>query len=151
MIYARGLTATLILAASLGLAGCATTSGPSASSSGKVDNKAAEIVKKRAVERWEFLINRQSEKAYDYLSPGYRATKKREDYASEMNNRPVQWTKVYPSSETCDKPDICSIRLAVEYQAQMPGVGKSVPSVGFVTETWIKSKGKWWHLPSSVK
>ena len=49
-------------------------------------------VEKRAVERWNYLVARQAEKAYDYLSPGTRETQTRESYAASMNNRPVKWT-----------------------------------------------------------
>src|SRR5690606_24177248 len=62
-------------------------------------------VERRALERWAFLIERKAEKAYDYLSPGYRQTKSRDEYAKEMNNRPVQWSKVLPYRQVCDKPD----------------------------------------------
>lgn len=151
MSNVRARVAPVVLAASLALAGCATTGETGKSTAGKIDSNAAAIVQKRAVERWGFLIDHQAEKAYDYLSPGYRGTKKREDYAAEMNSRPVGWSKVYPSTETCDKPDVCTISLAIEYQAQMPGVGKSVTSIGYVTETWIKTKGKWWYLPAAIK
>lgn len=149
MIQESVRAAVLVIASSFALAGCATTGA--GDNAGKADSKGASVAQRRAVERWELLINRQAEKAYDYLSPGYRATKKREDYAAEMNSRPIGWSKVYPSTETCEKPDICTVNLAIEYQAQMPGVGKSVTSIGYVTETWIKSKGKWWHLPAATK
>ena len=102
---------------------------------------------RRAVERWDLLIAHKAEKAYDYLSPGYRATKKREDYAREMNDRPVKWTKVLPYREVCDKPDVCVIDLQVDIGVKMPGVSQMVSSVGFVTETWIRSRGKWYLLP----
>lgn len=151
MIQVCVRAASVVLATSLALAGCATSGTAEKSNAGKVDSNAAAIAQKRAIERWDLLISHQAEKAYDYLSPGYRGTKKREEYAAEMNSRPVGWSKVYPSTEICDKPDVCTISLAVEYEVKMPGVGKPVNSIGYVTETWIKSKGKWWHLPGATK
>ena len=134
--------ATLLITGFL-LAGCGSEA---TRPDGKAENKAVE---KRAIERWEFLINRQAEKAYDYLSPGFRATKKREDYAKEMNNRPVHWTRVLPYRQSCDKPDVCVLDLQIDYATRMPGVGTDVSSVGFVKETWLKTHGKWYLLPEA--
>lgn len=108
-------------------------------------------VMRRAVERWNFLIAHKAEKAYDYLSPGFRKTKSRDHYANEMNNRPAHWTKVYPYREQCDKPDVCVLDLQIDATVKMPGVASPVASVGFVTETWIRTHGKWYLLPNAVK
>src|SRR5688572_22783391 len=58
---------------------------------GCVDKANPDTIDTRAVERWNYLIAHQAEKAYDYLSPGFRSTQTREVYASSMNSRPVQW------------------------------------------------------------
>ena len=83
------------------------------------------------------------------MSPGFRATKKRDEYAREMNERPVQWKKVLPYREVCDKPDVCVIDLQVDAGVKLPGVSNMVSTVGFVTETWIRSHGKWYFLPEA--
>jgi len=106
------------------------------------------IIEQRAIQRWELLINHQAAKAYDFLSPGFRATKSREAYAAEMNNRPVQWSKVLPYSQKCEKPTVCEVSLQIDANVNMPGVKGPVSSVGFVTETWIKTGGKWYILPN---
>ena len=49
----------------------------------------ASVIKEKAVQRWDYLIAHQAEKAYDFLSPGYRTTITRENYAAGMNNRPA--------------------------------------------------------------
>ncbi len=149
-VSARRL-ATLMVTTIL-VSGCASQSAKTDSASGKGGaDAAAKIVNKRSIERWEFLIAHKADKAYDYLSPGFKATKKREDYAKEMNDRPVQWKKVLPYSQVCDKPDVCTVSIQVDADVKMPGVGKMVSSVGFVTETWIRTHGKWYFLPDSKK
>ena len=148
------LLATLIATALL-VAGCASETkradnspASGAVASGKsVPNSEAQ---RRALERWGLLIEHKAEEAYDYLSPGYRATKKRDDYAKEMNDRPVKWTKVLPYREVCEKPDVCVIDLQVDVSVKMPGVSQAVSSVGFVTETWIRTRGKWYMLPHTA-
>lgn len=143
LIHALARRAAALLALGLLLAGCASEgTRPDA----KPDGKVAE---KRAIERWEFLIKHEAEKAYDYLSPGFRATKSREDYAKEMNNRPIRWTRVLPYRSTCDKPDVCVLDLQIDFATKMPGVGTDVSSVGFVKETWLRTRGKWYLLPEA--
>lgn len=150
LIQALARRATAILAIGLLLAGCASEgTRPDAKSAGKAAKSEDKVVEKRAVERWEFLIKHEAEKAYDYLSPGFRATKKREDYAKEMNNRPVRWTRVLPYRTICDKPDVCVLDLQIDFATKMPGVGTDVSSVGFVKETWLRTRGKWYLLPEA--
>jgi hypothetical protein len=138
----KRLLATAIAGATL-LSGCATDATRADAP------KSDKVVERRAVERWDFLIARQAEKAYDYLSPGFRATKQRDEYAREMNNRPVRWSKVLPYRQVCDKPDVCVLDLQIDFEAKMPGVNQDVSSTGFVKETWIRSGGKWYLLPSA--
>lgn len=118
----------------LGLAGCADKTNP--------DN-----IDRRAVERWNFLIAHQAEKAYDYLTPGFRATQTREDYAAAMNNRPLQWKSAKFKHKECDA-DRCQVDIDVSYLLVMPGaLNKPVESTGGQNETWIQVDGEWYFLP----
>jgi len=96
------------LLALLALAGCMTA----------VKNQDSSVIQARAFERWNFLIEHHAEKAWDYLSPGFRETKPREAYATEMNARGVNWTKVSFNSQKCDA-DVCKVHLAVDYTVNM--------------------------------
>ena len=127
--------AALALIALLILAGCADTANP--------DN-----VDRRAVERWNYLIAHQAEKAYDYLTPGFRATQPREVYASAMNNRPVQWKSVKFNHKECDA-ERCKVSVDVNYQVKMPGTGAMTKASSTQDETWILVKGEWYILPSA--
>jgi len=103
----------------------------------------------RVVERWNFLIAHQAEKAYDYLSPGTRETQTRESYASAMNNRPVKWTSVKFNRKECDA-DRCTVYLDVSYSVVMPGVGatgKPISSTSTQSETWVHVNDGWYFLP----
>lgn len=121
----------------IALAGCNTNKDPTAD------------VEKRAVERWNFLIAHQAEKAYDYLSPGTRETQTRESYASAMNSRPVKWTAAKFKSKECDA-DRCKVSIDVSYSLTMPGagaIGKPIESTSTQTETWVRVKDDWYFLP----
>jgi len=106
-------------------------------------------VEKRAEERWNYLIARQAEKAYDYLTPGVRATQTRENYASAMNNRPVRWTAAKFNRKECDA-DRCKVYIDVSYSVVVPGsgvMGKPVSSSSTQSETWVHVKNGWYFLP----
>lgn len=135
-VYFVRLGAALALAA---LAGCAMVK--------KEEDPA--VIKEKSVQRWDLLIAHQAEKAYDLLSPGYRQTKDRASYAQEMNVRPVRWSKVHYTSQECET-DVCKVHLTVDYALNMGGPAGEVKSTSFLVETWVKSDGKWWYLPSEL-
>ncbi|MEO5623327.1 MAG: hypothetical protein ABIO74_03785 [Dokdonella sp.] len=128
-------TAALALAITLfALTGCADKANPN-------------NVDRRSVERWNFLIAHQAEKAYDYLTPGFRATQTRETYATTMNNRPLQWKSAKFNHKECEE-DRCTVTLDVAYAMRMGGgpVG-TINSSSSQSETWIRLNGDWYFLP----
>jgi hypothetical protein len=103
----------------------------------------------RAVERWNFLIAHQAEKAYDYLSPGTRETQTRESYAAAMNNRPVKWTAAKFNRKECDA-DRCKVYIDVSYSvAMMRGgpSGKPFATTSTQSEIWVHVQDGWYFLP----
>jgi hypothetical protein len=137
----------LAFAALASLAGCAT--GP-AKPAKPAKEESAEVIQQKSVERWNFLIAHQADRAYDYLSPGYRATKPREEYAKEMNGRGVHWSKVTYNNQQCDG-DTCKVTLFVDYSLKMPGPAGTVKSFAPLSETWIKLDGRWYYLPDAMQ
>jgi hypothetical protein len=113
---------------------------------GCADNANPDNVDRRSVERWNYLIAHQAEKAYDYLTPGVRATQSRDAYASAMNTRPVQWKSVKFNSKECDA-DRCKVHVDVTYSIKLPGLGKPMEATSSQSETWILVKGGWYFLP----
>jgi hypothetical protein len=130
-------TAVLALAALLlgSLSGCANKASP--------DN-----IDRRAVERWNYLVAHQAEKAYDYLTPGFRLTQTREAYAAAMNNRPVRWDAAKFKQKTCES-ERCKVDMDVTFSLMVPGSHKWTPATSTQSETWILSNGEWFYLPSS--
>jgi hypothetical protein len=133
--FLKTCAAIIIVAVSVNLAGCADKASP--------DN-----VDRRSVERWNFLSAHQGEKAYDYLTPGFRSTQDRETYATAMNNRPLQWKGAKFKHKECDA-DRCKVEIDVTYLLIMPGAaGKPIESTSTQAETWILVKGEWFFLPN---
>ena len=131
----QSIAALALAALLLTVAGCADKANP--------DN-----VDTRSVERWNYLIAHQAEKAYDYLTPGYRVTRTRDAYSAAMNNRAVQWVSAKFNHKDCDA-ERCKVAVDVEYQVKMPGTGVETKASNTQNETWILVKGVWYFLPSA--
>ena len=137
MITERIGIAAALGALALALGGCDFNKDPTAD------------VDRRAVERWNYLVAHQAEKAYDYLSPGTRETQTRESYAAAMNNRPVQWSGAKFNHKECDA-DRCKVYIDVSYSVTMPGMGSSgkpVVSTSTQSEIWVHVDNEWYFLP----
>ncbi len=104
-------------------------------------------VDRRAVERWNYLIEHKAERAWDYLTPGARSIQSREDYAATMNNRPIQWKAVKFVSKDCEA-DRCKVKLEVSYSLPMPAMrAGGLSSMRTQSETWLLLDGAWYFLP----
>ena len=128
-----------IALASLALAACG---------AGMVKQDDGAAVEKRATERWNFLIAHQAEKAYDYLTPGFRQTITREKYATQKNDVAMRWKTAHVSKHTCDG-DTCEVTVMIDASVPMPGVGKSAPATAPAQEHWIRADGIWYYLPDA--
>ena len=118
-----------------------------AAGTGCADHANPLSVDRRAVERWNHLIAHEGEKAYDYLTPGFRATQTREAYAAAMNGRPLQWKSAKFNHKECEE-DRCTAYVDVAYTLKMPGgATSSVDSTSTLSETWIRVDGEWYFLP----
>ena len=141
----------LVGLAVLTLAACGQRATRPESATADVGSKATpeEQVKRRAVQRWDLLIERDFDKAYDLLSPGYREVQTRENYVRTMKDRPVQWTSVFFQKATCE-PDVCTVEIQVNAQFQMPVMRvETVDALNEVTENWILSDGEWYLVPNA--
>ncbi|MBS0486277.1 MAG: hypothetical protein JSS13_02960 [Proteobacteria bacterium] len=126
-----------LAAAALALAGCAGMA--------KKDEDAS-VIKTKAVQRWDYLVAKKADKAYDFLAPGYRKTITREQYAHNMNGRGTHWNKVRYVSQECTA-DTCTVRLSVDYSINLGGLAGDTKSMAPVVETWLKADGVWYYLP----
>lgn len=106
----------------------------------------------RPIERWEHLIARRADQAWEYLSPGYRSTRDRADYISNMTNRPVIWLRAEPHSVDCeDAARFCTVAIKLHFKvrSRQRGVG-DIETQTYLTERWIKSGDTWYHVPEDV-
>ncbi|UXI67781.1 hypothetical protein [Tahibacter amnicola] len=106
-------------------------------------------LEERVVKRWDLLISRQAIDAYEYLTPGFRQTKTREQYSMEMNTRPVQWKKASVLEKKCETEDVCDVSVTMEFTIPVHGAGNT-PGFSVMHEKWMKIDGEWLHLPEKL-
>ncbi|MGD9943730.1 MAG: hypothetical protein AB7L76_21355 [Burkholderiaceae bacterium] len=133
-----GLRAALAcLAASAVLAGCATTAGGGG-------GDPAEVVKRRAEERYQAMIDKNFRKAYEYLSPAYRQSMPFISHHSA--HRPLAtYVSAKVLSVQCPSDSACDVEIEVGYRDVD---GLRFKPKGTVTsvypERWVKVDGQWW-------
>lgn len=145
---------TLIIAAVVALSACgttktATTANGEQGSQLPPTQAEGEKIGLRAVKRWENIINKKFDDAYEMLTPGYRQTHDKKEYADVIANRPVRWTKATYIDHECESADVCTIRVNIEFNVLMPGVG-TVKSENVVVEKWLRVENKWFFFPDYV-
>ncbi len=103
-----------------------------------------QIVKDRAIERWQLLIKRDFPAAYWYLSPGSRERTPEKFYIGGFGGS-TQWLDAKPVSIECDE-DICRVTMSVKYRIYHKYIPKGVENTRELKEKWVRSDGQWWYL-----
>lgn len=104
-------------------------------------------VEKRAKSRWEALIAQDVDKAYQYLTPGFRQVNTLDTYkASRRAGGVALWKSADVESVKCEE-SICTVKLKLTY-IYMGSVGalQGQELSTTLTEKWILSDGDWWFL-----
>ena len=100
----------------------------------------------RADARWRLVLARDYETAWEYLSPGFRETTQRFDYARDRSARPFSFLSAEVISEECEE-DICKIKVLVGYRAIAAPAGMGRMNLSReLEETWIRVDGTWWMV-----
>ena len=108
----------------------------------------AEIVENRSALRLEALKKLDFEKAYSYMSPGYRSVKGLDRFKLE-NAGAVNLLDFNVQSADCAE-DTCNVLVISDYKVALAGRGFSTKKPLIIdrasTETWIRTDGKWWFV-----
>ena len=121
------------------LASCASTPQPAAPAASVTSPEAKqELVRKRALSRWDLLIKDDMDAAYAYLSPGSRETTSLDKF--KRNFRRGAFREARVDNVACDG-DACIARLQVTYDhPKMKGI--TTP----ILESWIIDGGQAWYV-----
>jgi len=95
-------------------------------------------VKQRAVARWEALIKRDLDAAYEYYSAASRRAIPKSQAGASL--RIVTFRSVVVEKASCEA-ETCKVELVVTYDHKvMPGVPARI------TETWVIENGQAWFV-----
>jgi hypothetical protein len=134
----------ILLAATAVLALSACQSSPTKPT--KAAGDTAETLEQRAGKRWDLLLARKGAEAYDFLTPGYRQTISRENYANVTASPQIAWTKATVGEKKCESEDVCELQMLIEVQTQIPNAGIQTFPTSY-SEKWLKIDGAWYFLP----
>ncbi len=103
-----------------------------------------QTLEERVLARWEHMIERDFEAAWEYYTPGFRQTTPRLDFAHDMTRRPVRWTAAEVVGTDCEE-ELC--RVAVELEYRVPGAPSGQSGMRLsrtIEDQWVLLDGQWW-------
>jgi hypothetical protein len=122
----------VIAALALSAGACATLSADSP------DEEKVRVVRERANARWQAVISKDFDAAYEYLSPASRATVTRAGFKTLASRLQYRAAKV--QSVACEA-QICKVKLEITYDTPMMK-GVDTP----LNESWVIEKGQVWFV-----
>jgi len=111
------------------------------------DRPPEEQVADRALERRQALMDRDFDRAYQLLTPGYRANYSSAAYAERFGGA-VKWTDAEVKGIQCPEPDVCNASVLISYIVNIPKFPERKGQRP-IEEKWIRTDGSWWYLPDS--
>jgi len=132
----RCIAALAPLCASLVLAACA----------GLGSSKREDLVRQRALERWQALVAGQFAKAYEYSAPGFRSVVTPDAFRSRQGSA-VKWEGAEVVSVDCPETARCIAKIRIDFRPLLGGrFGDKIDT--HIDETWLLEDGQWWVFQS---
>ncbi len=109
-----------------------------------------ESLEDRAADRVAAILANDYERAYWYLSPGFRQLTDLETYTEQQEKRPVRWRHAEVDRvDNCDE-DHCQVYTRVFFRVKSPVQGGGiVDSVQVIKEDWISTPEGWFLVPET--
>lgn len=107
---------------------------------GKLDN--------RVLEYWTAKINKNYEKAYEYLSPGWQKNESKQSFASRMGTSKANWLSASIDEKICSKSYLCEVKIKIKYEYEFQGaMSDTIEIESVVSENWIMKDNVWYNVP----
>lgn len=120
------------------LFGCAGVSTTADSALSKGVSRESQV-SARAVARWQAMVEKDLDKAYEFLSPGSKAAYPLAMFKGRI--RVLDWRPAKVRSASCDD-EKCGLKIEITFFNSR--LGGEITTV--VEETWIKDVGNWWFV-----
>ena len=100
-----------------------------------------DIIRERAQERWNALVDLNFDGAYVYETPAFREVYSQRAYRGRFGSS-VRWTDASVRSVTVDG-DSAEVMVTITYVTLDP-VGRPFTNDRPIRELWVRSEGEWW-------
>ena len=122
------------------------------------ENNDLEIsLKERVESRWQALIRRDFDGAYEFNTPSYRALYSKEQFGRNFGNA-INWSaakvqgvsfkedeKDKESDANSDSISVAKVAVLLEYSLMIAGLPQNASTT--VHEDWVLRDGVWWYVP----
>lgn len=102
------------------------------------------ILVSRIESRWKVLIARDFRAAFEFELPSYRERTPFERFRGGFGGA-VKWHVARVTELRYDGPTVARVKVEVEYESSTSWSEQPVRSTAYISETWLKRDGQWWH------
>lgn len=106
----------------------------------------AERVEARAQQRLDLLLKGDVEKAYTFMTPGYRTANSIDHFRANFAAGISRLVTAKVRSVTCPEEDVCTVISDITYNHVSALGGKPIPIERATQERWIKVDDQWWFV-----
>lgn len=105
-------------------------------------------IEARSTARWDAFLAGDLERAYQYLSPGYRSSVTLAQYQRSVLLQQLKYTSAKYIESECDDSK-CDVTVSVGFTVYgaLPGV-KSFDGTRNIHESWVLVDGNWYMVPA---
>lgn len=114
-------------------------------------NQEKNTLDNRVMDYWSHKINRDFDKAYEFLSPGWKGKEDKDKYARRINKSVVNWLSINIKEKQCSEAYLCTVISEIEYDYNFRGaVNEKMKVKSDIKERWIMKDNVWYHVPIKV-
>lgn len=104
-----------------------------------------ERVEARSQERLNLLMDGKVDKAYGYMTPGYRAANPVARFRADFAAGTSRFIDAKVTESSCEE-DACSVTTLITYNHVSSVSSKPFPVERVTKERWIKLDNQWWFI-----
>ncbi len=100
--------------------------------------------------RWAAIIANDLDKAYEYVSPGFKEIESLQSYKTRIATAKINmnWNAASYKSAKCESESVCKVQVSIEYTYTFPRRSMGSSSVNTtLVEDWINVEGDWYLVP----
>jgi hypothetical protein len=104
------------------------------------------ILRERVKTYWEYKINQEFDKSYEFEAPIYRKKVNLVNYIRGFNINLVRWNGAMIDNIKVES-DSAMIDMNLRVKVNLPGI-KTNEYNSLIKEKWVKVDGMWYHIPA---